>query len=310
MAIFDKFKNGLEKTRNFFSQGFTKITAQFGRFDEEMLDELEMLLVQADVGMETANGLIDHIKDEIKKTGDDGADTVLRNLKTAMLDAIGEPVSYQLDPNKLNVILLVGVNGTGKTTTAGKLAWRFHNQGEKVVIAAADTFRAAAIEQLEVWADRADADLVKSEQGSDPASVVYNAIQAANSRQANCLIVDTAGRLHNKKNLMDELAKIRRIINREAESALVTCLLVIDATTGQNALMQAQAFNEATDLDGLIITKLDGNAKGGIALTVAQQSSLPIYFAGLGEQVDDLQDFDATAYVDSLIPEQLFQDNN
>lgn len=306
MGIFNKFKSGLEKTRNFFSQGFTKITANLGKFDEDMLDDLEMLLIQADIGVETATSLIDEIKDHIKATGDDSVESVLRVLKNGMAEAVGQPAQLQLEDGKLNVILLVGVNGTGKTTTAGKLAWRFNQAGKQVVIAAADTFRAAAIEQLEVWANRSNATLVKSEQGSDPASVVFNSISSAKSKGAEVLIVDTAGRLHNKKNLMDELSKIRRIINREAEDALITSLLVIDATTGQNALFQAEAFNEATDLDGLVITKLDGNAKGGIALTVAKQAQLPIYFAGLGEQIDDLQDFDPQAYIDSLIPEDIF----
>lgn len=307
MGIFDKFKEGLEKTRDFFAQGFTMIAGNLGSFNEEMLDDLEMLLIQADVGVNTATYLIDKVKEHIKKTGDDKVVTVVKVLKDEMRKAMGEAQELKIEKDRLNVILMVGVNGTGKTTTTGKLAWRYNQLGHKVVIAAADTFRAAAIEQLEVWADRSSSSLIKSEQGSDPASVVYNAIQAAKSREADILIVDTAGRLHNKKNLMDELAKIRRIINKEAADAKITALLVIDATTGQNALFQAQAFNEATELDGLVISKLDGNSKGGIALTVARESGLPIFFAGLGEKIDDLQVFDTEAYLNSLIPESYFQ---
>lgn len=303
MSIFDKFKSGLQKTRDFFSQNFTKLAGNLGRFDEDMLEELSMLMIQADVSVASTEFIINQVKDHIKATGDDQVETVIQVIRQAMAEALGPSQHLEIDPQVLNVLLMVGVNGTGKTTTTGKLAWAYRQQGYKVVMAAADTFRAAAIDQLEVWADRAEASLIKGEQGSDPASVVFNAIQAAKSRSAQILIVDTAGRLHNKKNLMDELAKIRRIIAREAGEAKVTSLLVIDATTGQNALFQAQAFNEVTDLDGLVITKLDGNAKGGIALTVAREAQLPIYFAGLGEQIDDLQEFDRDSYINSLIPE-------
>ena len=303
MSIFDKFKSGLQKTRDFFSQNFTKLAGNLGRFDEDMLEELSMLMIQADVSVASTEFIINQVKDHIKATGDDQVETVIQVIRQAMAEALGPSQHLEIDPQVLNVLLMVGVNGTGKTTTTGKLAWAYRQQGYKVVMAAADTFRAAAIDQLEVWADRAEASLIKGEQGSDPASVVFNAIQAAKSRSAQILIVDTAGRLHNKKNLMDELAKIRRIIAREAGDAKVTSLLVIDATTGQNALFQAQAFNEVTDLDGLVITKLDGNAKGGIALTVAREAQLPIYFAGLGEQIDDLQEFDRDSYINSLIPE-------
>lgn len=303
MSIFDKFKSGLQKTRDFFSQNFTKLAGNLGRFDEDMLEELSMLMIQADVSVASTEFIINQVKDHIKATGDDQVETVIEVIRKAMAEALGPSQHLEIDPQVLNVLLMVGVNGTGKTTTTGKLAWAYRQQGYKVVMAAADTFRAAAIDQLEVWADRAEASLIKGEQGSDPASVVFNAIQAAKSRSAQILIVDTAGRLHNKKNLMDELAKIRRIIAREAGDAKVTSLLVIDATTGQNALFQAQAFNEVTDLDGLVITKLDGNAKGGIALTVAREAQLPIYFAGLGEQIDDLQEFDRDSYINSLIPE-------
>lgn len=305
MGIFEKFRNGLKKSRDFVSGGFNRIAANFGFFDEEMLEELEMLLIQADCGMEVTEFLMDKIRTHIKKTGDNSSEAVLKLLRSAMLEILGEKSEFPLDDQKLNVILMVGVNGTGKTTTSGKLAFAYKNMGKHVVIAAADTFRAAAVEQLKVWGERSGCTVIANQEGSDPAAVVYNAVHASLQREADILLVDTAGRLHTKKNLMDELAKVRRIVLREAPDANLQSLLVIDATTGQNALLQAQAFHEATDLDGLIISKLDGNAKGGVALAVAHQSALPIYFAGLGEGIDDLQSFDPGQYVDSLLPDTL-----
>lgn len=305
MGIFDKFKKGLKKTRDFVSNGFQRIAANFGHFDEEMLEELEMLMIQADCGIETAEAVMDDIRTSIKKTGNNSSEAVLEVMRSSMAAILGEKQTLPLEKGKLNVLLMVGVNGTGKTTTSGKLAWSYKNDGFKVVIAAADTFRAAAVEQLKVWGERADAPVISNDEGNDPASVVYNAVHAAISRNSDLLIVDTAGRLHNKQNLMDELAKIRRIIAREAPDANLQSLLVIDATSGQNALLQAQAFDEATSLDGLIITKLDGNAKGGVVLAVAKQSRLPVYFSGLGEGIDDLQEFEPDMYIQSLLPEKL-----
>lgn len=303
MGIFDKFKKGLQKTRDFVSKSFTRIAAGFGRFDEDMLDELETVLIQADIGVEASVFMIDNIREEIRKTGDNSGENVLSCLRRSMLDILGERRELPLIQDGLNVILMVGVNGTGKTTTTGKLAHKFKTEGKRVVIAAADTFRAAAVEQLKVWGERSDTQVIANTEGSDPASVVYDAVHAALSRKADILIVDTAGRLHTKQNLMDELAKVRRIVTREAPDAHLETLLVIDATTGQNALIQAKAFDEATELSGLILTKLDGNAKGGVALAVARQSRLPLYYAGLGEAVDDLQAFDPEIYVESLLPE-------
>ena len=304
MGIFDKFKEGLKKTRDFVSNGFQRIAANFGHFDEDMLEELEMLMIQADCGVECAESVMDDIRQSIRKTGDNSSEAVLSVLKKSMTEILGEAKTLKIESGKLNVLLMVGVNGTGKTTTSGKLAWKFKNAGYEVVLAAADTFRAAAVEQLLTWGERANTPVIANEQGSDPASVVYDAINAAQSRNADVLIVDTAGRLHNKKNLMDELAKIRRVISREAEGANLHSLLVIDATSGQNALLQAQAFDEATELDGLIITKIDGNAKGGVVLAVCKQSSLPVYYSGLGEGIDDLQEFQPDYYIDSLLPEK------
>lgn len=304
MGIFDKFKSGLKKTREFVSSGFQRIAANLGHFDEDMLEELEMLMIQADCGMATAEAIMDDIRGSIRKTGNNSTEAVLEVMRTSMSQILGEKKTLPLEKGRLNVLLMVGVNGTGKTTTSGKLAWSYKNAGYKVVIAAADTFRAAAVEQLKVWGERADAPVIANDEGNDPASVVYNAVHAAISRSADLLIVDTAGRLHNKQNLMDELAKIRRILTREAPAANVQSLLVIDATSGQNALLQAQAFDEASSLDGLIITKLDGNAKGGVVLAVAKQSRLPVYFSGLGEGIDDLQEFDPDLYIRSLLPEK------
>lgn len=303
MGLFDKFKSGMKKTRDFVADGFNRIAATMGVFDDEMLDELEVLLIQADVGVKAATGVIDQVREEIRKTGDASREAVLADLQQSLLALLGPPAQLKLEQNTLTVLLLVGVNGTGKTTTAGKLCARFQNEGHKVILGAADTFRAAAIEQLVTWGERTGTPVIAHQTGSDPAAVVYDAIHAAKARSADVVILDTAGRLHNKKNLMDELAKIRRIVSREAPDSRCETLLVIDATTGQNAVMQAKAFQEATEVTGLIITKLDGNAKGGVAVAVAQETGTPIYLAGLGEKVDDLQDFDPQAFVDSLLPE-------
>lgn len=301
MSVLDSFKRGLVKTRNFFAESFTKIAAGTGHFDDDMLDEFEETMVRADCGVPASEEIIDTIKASIKKTGNDSHEAVMKVVKDKMLDILGEKQSIEIVPGKLNILLMVGVNGTGKTTTAGKLASRYKKEGKKVIMAAADTFRAAAVDQLKAWGERTSTAVIAHPEGSDPAAVVYDAVQAAKARNADLLIVDTAGRLHNKKNLMDELAKINRVISREAPDALKHSLLIIDATTGQNAVLQAQNFAEVVDLDYLGITKLDGSAKGGVAIAVAYTSKLPIVLAGLGEGVDDLMDFDPSAFVDSLI---------
>ncbi|MGB4609729.1 MAG: signal recognition particle-docking protein FtsY [Saccharofermentanales bacterium] len=303
MSIFDKFKRGLQKTRDFVTESFNRIAANLGYFDEDMLDELEMVLIQADCGIECATELTDSIREHIKRTGDSSVETVLNVLREGMLDMLKDVQPLELDPNRLNILLMVGVNGTGKTTTSGKLAKRYRDQGKRVLMAAADTFRAAAIEQIKIWGERTATSVIAHKIGSDPSAVVFDAIDAAKARNTDVLIIDTAGRLHTKQNLMDELAKIRRIIGREAPDANLETLLVIDATTGQNAIVQANAFAEATDVTGLIITKLDGNAKGGVALAVVKETNLSVKLAGLGESEDDLQDFDSEIFVDSLLPD-------
>lgn len=303
MGIFDVFKRGLTKTRNFVTDGFAKISAKMGRFDEDMLDELETLLVQADVGVGATLSIMDAIRENIRTTGDASRENVLRILSSEMHQILGPAKKLSVEDQTLNIILMVGVNGTGKTTTAGKLCHRFKKEGKKVMLAAADTFRAAAIEQLTAWGEMTNTTVISHAEGADPAAVCFDAVHAAISRRADVLIIDTAGRLHNKQNLMDELSKISRVIEREAPSAYCQTLLIIDATTGQNAVIQADVFSKTVKLTGIGITKLDGNAKGGVALAVAYSSKCPILLAGLGESVDDLMDFDPDAFVSSLLPE-------
>ena len=304
MGLFDAFKRGLDKTRKFFGGGFTKIAAMTGHFDEDQLDELEELMVRADCGVPASMDIIDRVKEDIKKSGDNSKEAVLNSVKTRMIEILGEKSTYELEPGKLNILLLVGVNGTGKTTTAGKLAARYKAEGKKVIIAAADTFRAAAVEQIKVWGERTGTTVIsQGSDGSDPAAVVYDSVHAAIARKADILIVDTAGRLHNKKNLMEELGKIKRIIGREAPDSVVKSMLIIDATTGQNGVLQAQSFSEVVDLDYLGVTKLDGSAKGGVIIAVAYICKVPVILAGLGEGIEDLVDFDPEIFVDSLIEE-------
>lgn len=301
MGIFDSFKKGLEKTRNFWSSEWKKTKAAHGRFDEEMIDDFEEIMVRADCGVAASEEIVAAIRDYIRKSGDDSHEGVMVVVKNKMLEILGEKKTIELEPDKLNILLMVGVNGTGKTTTAGKLACRYKQEGKKVIMAAADTFRAAAVEQLKVWGEQTSTAVIAHGEGADPAAVVYDAVQAAKARKCDLLIVDTAGRLHNKKNLMEELSKINRIIDREAPDANVKSMLIIDATTGQNAVLQTEAFSEAVNLDYLGVTKLDGSAKGGAAIAVAYTAKVPIVLAGLGEGVNDLMDFDPNAFVDSLV---------
>lgn len=302
MGIFESFKNGLLKTRGFVAEGFTKISAGLGRYDEDMLDELEALLVQADVGVGASLQIMDSVRNHIRQTGDDSVDSVLFAMNNQMLKILGEKTELHIEENTLNIILLVGVNGTGKTTTAGKLCLRYKGEGKKVMLAAADTFRAAAIEQLQVWGERTNTPVIAQTIGSDPAAVCYDAVHAAISRRVDVLIIDTAGRLHNKQNLMDELSKISKVVYREAPSSSIKALLVIDATTGQNAVIQAEVFSNAIDIHGMVITKLDGSAKGGVAIAVAHKAKAPILLAGLGESAEDLVNFDPEIFVRSLLP--------
>lgn len=303
MGILEKFKNGLQKTRNFVNENINRISASMGRFDENMLEELESVLIQADLGVASTMQIMDEVRAQIKQSGDDTRASVIGYIRQSMLDILGEEKKLQIADEKLNILLLVGVNGTGKTTTAGKLCARFQAEGKKVVLGAADTFRAAAIEQITMWGQRTDTPVIAHEAGSDPAAVVFDAVNAARARKADVLILDTAGRLHNKKNLMDELGKIRRVINRTAPEANCETILVIDATTGQNAVMQAKAFQDVAAVTGLVITKLDGNSKGGVALAVAYETKTPILLAGLGEKLEDLADFNPQAFVASLLPD-------
>ena len=301
MGILDVFKRGLANTRNFFAGGFTKIAASTGHFDEDMLDELEELMIRADCGVPASEDIIGRVKENIKKTGDDSHDAVLGSVRERMTEILGEKSVLEIVPGKLNIILMIGVNGTGKTTTSGKLALRWKNEGKKVIMGAADTFRAAAVDQLKAWGEKTGTTVIsQGSDGADPAAVVFDSVHAALSRKADVLIVDTAGRLHNKKNLMDELAKIRRIIAREAPEAEVKTVLIIDATTGQNAVVQAKEFENVAELTGIILTKLDGTAKGGIVFSIKHELGVPVKYIGVGEKAEDFQKFDPDEFVSAL----------
>lgn len=304
MSLLDTFRRGLQKTRDFVTGGLNRITAAMVRFDEDKLDELEVLLIQADVGMAAASDILQQLRECIRSEGDDSREAVLSYLRQILAGIIGAPRLLKPEKGHLTVLLMVGVNGTGKTTTAGKLCHRFNRDGLKVMLAAADTFRAAAIEQLTHWGEKTQTPVIAHQVGSDPAAVVFDALSGAHARNADVLIIDTAGRLHNKQNLMDELGKIRRIIRREAPEAVCETILVIDATTGQNAVQQARVFREVADVTGLALTKLDGNAKGGVAIAVAHQTQTPIMLVGLGEGLDDLADFEPEAFIDALLPDE------
>ena len=294
-----KLREGLSKTKNAIFGRIDKMMQAFVRVDEDFLEELEELLITADVGVSATEEILDRLRDEIKADRLKEPDQVRDALKTILTDMIGagEPLRLTTTPS---VILVIGVNGAGKTTSIGKISNRLRAEGKKVVVAAADTFRAAAIDQLAVWCERSRVDLVRQQEGSDPAAVVFDAIQYAKKKQADVLIIDTAGRLHNKKNLMDELAKINRVISRELPDAARENLLVLDATTGQNAILQAKEFSHAAEITGLILNKLDGTAKGGIVLSIRRELGLPVKFVGVGEKIDDMQEFDAAEFVTAL----------
>ena len=300
MGFFSKIKESLSKTKQNISDGLNELFANFRKVDEEFLEELEEILLLADVGFETTEKIIEELRRVAKLEKIENAET----LKNRLADIITDMMSggNELNINtKPSVIIVVGVNGVGKTTTIGKLANMLKNEGKKVIIAAADTFRAAAIEQVEIWAQRSDIDLVKHRDGSDPAAVVFDAVQAAKARGADVVICDTAGRLHNKKNLMDELAKINRVADRELPGCDRETLLVVDATTGQNAVEQAKNFKEATNITGVVLTKLDSTAKGGVTIAVKEVTGVPVKLVGLGEQVDDLKIFDPADFAKALI---------
>ncbi len=301
MGFFDKLKQGLSKTKQSFNDKVNNVFSTFRKVDEELLEELEEALIMSDVGVETSTKIINNLRDKIKKQNIKEAEEVKQALREEIqeiFDSIDNSLHLETTPS---VILVVGVNGVGKTTSIGKIANRLKQDGKKVIIAAADTFRAAAVEQLEIWADRAGCQIVKKDEGADPASVVYDAIDIAKKENADVLICDTAGRLHNKKYLMDELEKIKRVINKELPEASKEVLLVIDATTGQNAILQVQAFKETVDITGLILTKLDGTAKGGVVIGITNENQMPVKFIGVGEQIDDMEVFNSKDFVDAII---------
>ncbi len=301
MGFFDKLKNGMNKTKNSFDEKINNIFKSFRKVDEDFLDELEEILIMSDIGMDTSVSIINNLRTRIKKEKIKDEEDVKQALREEM-QKILDIADINLHLNtKPSVILVVGVNGVGKTTSIGKIANLLAKDGKKVVVAAADTFRAAAVEQLEIWANRAGADIVKREEGIDPASVVYDAIKITKEKNADILIVDTAGRLHNKKYLMDELNKIQKVINKEMEEADKEVLLVIDGTTGQNAISQVKAFREEADITGLVITKLDGTAKGGVAVGIVSENNIPIKFIGVGEQIDDMEIFNSEDFVKAII---------
>ena len=301
MGFFDKLKNGLNKTKKSFDEKINTVFSSFRKVDEDFLEELEEILIMSDIGMDTSIKIINNLRGRIKKEKIEDEEDVKKALREEM-QKILEVTDISLHLNtKPSVILVVGVNGVGKTTSIGKIANRLAKDGKKVVVAAADTFRAAAVEQLEIWAKRSGADIVKREEGVDPASVVYDAIKITREKNADVLIVDTAGRLHNKKYLMDELNKIQKVINKEMSEADKEVLLVIDGTTGQNAISQVKAFKEEADITGLVLTKLDGTAKGGAVIGIVEENKIPVKFIGVGEQIDDMEIFNAEDFVKAII---------
>lgn len=299
MGFFYKIKEGLKKTRDAVIGQIDSMLKSFTKIDDELFEELEELLVMGDVGVPTAEKICEELKKRVKKEGIKNPNEIHRLLEETVSDMLrgGEELDLSTTPS---IILVIGVNGVGKTTTIGKLANHLTKQGKKVILAAGDTFRAAAIEQLEIWADRSHCEIIKQNEGSDPAAVIYDAISAAKARHADVIICDTAGRLHNKKPLMDELAKINRIIDRELPDASKEKLLVLDATTGQNAVNQAEQFSLATGITGIVLTKLDGTAKGGVVLAIKEGLGIPVKYIGVGEQIDDLQPFDAEDFARAL----------
>lgn len=301
MGFFEKLKDGLSKTKQSFDEKINNVFSNFRKVDEELLDELEEILVMSDIGMDTSVKIISNLRDRIKKEKIEDEEAVKQALREEMQKMLDiEDNKLKLD-TPLSVILVVGVNGVGKTTSIGKIANKLKKDGKKVVIAAADTFRAAAVEQLQIWSDRVGCEMVRRAEGSDPASVVFDSIKKAKEQNADVLICDTAGRLHNKKYLMDELAKINKIIDRELSDCSKETLLVIDGTTGQNAISQVKAFKETVDITGIVLTKLDGTAKGGVVVGIVEENKIPIKFIGIGEQIDDMEEFNSEEFVKAII---------
>lgn len=301
MGFFDKLKEGLNKTKDSFNEKINNVFSNFRKVDEGLLEELEEILIMSDLGVDTSVDIISKLRERMKKEKLEEVEQVKSALREEMQKILEEQEPSLKLETKPSVILVVGVNGVGKTTSIGKIANRLKNDGKKVVVAAADTFRAAAVEQLEIWAERAGVDIVKKKEGSDPASVVYEALKVAEEKQADVIICDTAGRLHNKKYLMDELAKINRVIDKELPEASKEVLLVLDATTGQNAIQQVKAFKETVELTGIVLTKLDGTAKGGVVIGIVTENKIPVKFIGVGEQMDDMEVFCAEDFVKAII---------
>ncbi len=303
MGFFEKLKEGLAKTKGAIVGKIDSFFKMFRKVDEELFEELEELLISADIGFTATEKILDELREVVKDEKIQDAELVKGKLYEILRRMLGEHEPLKLE-TKPSVILVIGVNGVGKTTSIGKISAELKRQGKKVVVAAADTFRAAAAEQLTVWCDRAGVDIVKQAAGADPASVVFDAINAVKGRKADVLIIDTAGRLHNKKNLMDELAKIDRVTNRELPGCSRETLLVLDATTGQNAVIQAKEFKEAAEITGLVLTKLDGTAKGGIVLAIKEELGIPVKFIGVGEQIDDMKPFSADEFARALFEKE------
>lgn len=302
MGLFKKFNFGLKKTREQMSGAIDSVLEASAAIDDDLFEELEEILIMGDVGVTTAQHIIDELRDRVKKRDLKKPDKLRRVIREVVADMLSGKEGMELDTIP-SVILVIGVNGVGKTTTIGKMAAYYKAQGKKVILAAADTFRAAAIEQLEIWADRAGVEIVKHREGADPAAVIFDTIAAGKARDADLIICDTAGRLHNKKNLMEELAKIYRVIDRELPYSDREVLLVLDATTGQNAVNQAREFMNAAEITGIVLTKLDGTARGGVVLSIMDDLKIPVKYVGVGEQVDDLQPFDAEAFAQGLFEE-------
>ena len=303
MGFFDKLKNGLTKTRESIAKQVNNVFSVFVKVDDELFENLEEALIMADIGVETSTYIIEKLRDNVKHKHITDGNLVKEELKSIIseiLSALDTTVNTSTTPS---VILVIGVNGVGKTTSIGKIASHYKSMGKKVLLAAADTFRAAAIDQLDIWAQRSGCDIIKHQENSDPAAVVFDACTAAKARGADILICDTAGRLHNKKNLMAELAKINRVIERELPDSARGTLLVLDATTGQNAVSQAKLFSEAADITGIILTKLDGTAKGGIVISIAKEQNVPVKFVGVGEGIDDLQEFNSDDFAKAIFEE-------
>lgn len=298
--FFEKLKSGLSKTRDNITGKMNEVLGLAMTIDEDLFEELEEVLITSDVGYETSMILIEKLRQKIRLQKITEVDKVSGALKEVISEFM-EDEEKKFKVEKPTIILVIGVNGVGKTTSIGKLSHKYKKEGKKVIMAAADTFRAAAIDQLEVWAKRADVDIVRHQEGSDPAAVVFDALQAFKARNGDVLLVDTAGRLHNKKNLMNELEKIRRVIDREYGDANIYSLLVLDGTSGQNAVIQAKEFQKVAQLDGIVLTKLDGTAKGGVVLSIKESLKIPVVYIGVGEGIDDLQDFDAKAFAEALI---------